>query len=114
MFSFLIPELLVLLITFFYGEKSWSLGSPVLLILYTIPLGGTFLTFSFKSMIERKVSEFRDYLIITGLSMLSIFYNSTALLMWKLKVGFFWLIPVLTFEPIAALFYLKSLEEREN
>ncbi len=113
-FAFLIPELIVLLLTFYSGERNWSLSSPFLLLIYIVPVGGTILTFGFKSMVKTKLAEFRDYLIITGLSMISLFYNSTVLLIWKLRAGFFWLIPVLAAEPVVALFYLKSLEETES
>ncbi len=113
-FVFMIPELVVLLLTFYFGERSWNLSSQFLLLIYLIPVGGTILTFGFKAKVKSKLAEFRDYLIVTGLSMISLFYNSAVLLMWKLKMGFFWLIPVLAAEPVVALFYLKSLRETES
>lgn len=111
LFAFLIPELVILLLTFYFGEKSWTVTSPFVLLLNFIPIGGSIITFKFKSMMKRKLPEFKDYMLVTGLSMISLFYNSTILLMWKLRTGFFWFIPVLAAEPIVALFYIKSLEE---
>jgi len=104
----IIPEAFVVTITYYFCEGG---ASYQVLLLYFLPLIGSFLPF----LMLRRASDLEGpditgYLNVTGMSVISLFYNSTALLMWKLGAKFSWILPILVLEPIVGLIYYKKVK----
>ncbi len=102
------PEIVLLLLSYYFGNPGFSIN-PRTLILYVIPAAGSFLPFIYAKKLVQNLSkkELLTYTQIVGLSMVSLFFNSTILLLWKLNAGFYAILPLFVVEPIVALYFIS-------
>ncbi len=102
------PEFVLLLLSYYFGYPGFNLNSKVL-ILYVIPIAGSFLPFVYTKKLTRdlKKKEVWTYVTIVGLSMVSLFFNSTILMLWKFETGFYWILPLFVAEPAVALYFIS-------
>ena len=112
-FLIILPETIVFLTVYYFRSGG---ANTNILFLYLIPAVGSFLPF----LMLKKTGNFPEklevnsYLNTTGMSMISLFYNSTALLMWKLGASFLWLLPIFVVEPIVGLIYHSRVKRVGN
>lgn len=112
-FLVILPEIIVLLTVYYFRNAG---ANPDILFLYLIPIAGSFLPFLMLKKTKNLPEKInvRSYLNITGMSMISLFYNSTALLMWKLGASFMWLLPIFIVEPVIGLIYHSRVKRVKN
>lgn len=112
-FLIVFPETIVFLIVYYFRSSGSNL---TVLFLYCIPIVGSLLPFLMLKKTNNLSSEIKlkSYLNISGISMISLFYNSTALLMWKLEASFSMILPIFVVEPVIGLIYHSRVERVVN
>ncbi|GEM_PF-4026062 len=104
----ILPESILVLLSYYLGNPGFSVKLNTLFI-YLIPVAGSFLPFIYAKHLSRTLTrkEVHTYILTVGLSMLSIFFNSAILLLWKFNAGFYALIPLFVSEPLVALYFIS-------
>ena len=107
----ILPEIMVFAIVYYFRNNG---ASPTVMFLYLIPITGSILPFIMLRKAKNMLVNLKSYLNVTGISMISLFYNSTALLMWKLGAKLLWLLPIFIVEPVIGIIYYAHVKRVES